>query len=70
MTAFPIEANTKQVRVREIADAAALSRVINDAVQPAQHRRQLQGHHLRHALAEPCSVEAQRASRAASPSRF
>jgi thioredoxin 2 len=35
MTAFPSEAHTTLQRLREIADGAALSRVINDAVRPA-----------------------------------
>jgi thioredoxin-like negative regulator of GroEL len=35
MTAFPSEAKTIRGRLREIADATALSRVINDAVRPA-----------------------------------
>jgi thioredoxin 2 len=35
MTAFPTEAHTTLQRLREIADGAALSRVINDAVRPA-----------------------------------
>jgi thioredoxin 2 len=35
MTAVPSEAKTKRGRLREIADTAALSQVINDAVRPA-----------------------------------
>jgi thioredoxin 2 len=35
MTAFPSEANGASARLREIADTATLSQVINDAVRPA-----------------------------------